>query len=415
MSTTTSAINTALGCFHPTLRRWFLDAFQQPTAAQAKAWPTIARGKNTLLLAPTGSGKTLAAFLVAINRIMFETDVVEVDTTEQDSARVASTGVKTLYISPLKALGVDVERNLRTPLAAVRQAAQDEEVEHRVPAIGVRSGDTPAAERTRMQRYPPDILITTPESLYLMLTSRARQVLTTVETVIIDEIHSMVSTKRGAHLFVSLERLERLRRRACPDIGPIQRIGLSATQRPLDEVARLLGGADWDEQLEELVPRHVEIVEAGRKRALDITIEVPVEDMAALAARTSEAENSSIPSIWPAIHPRLVELIRGHRSTMIFVNSRRLAERLSTSINELAEEELAMAHHGSIAKDMRLQIEDRLKQGQLRAIVATSSLELGIDMGAVDLVIQIEAPPTIAAGIQRLAEPVIRWAPLPWA
>jgi len=391
-----------LSYFHPTLRRWFLDTFEKPTTAQEKSWPVIAEGKNTLLLAPTGSGKTLSAFLIAINRIMFDRDAnVE---TQEDAPR----GVKTLYISPLKALGVDVERNLRSPLAGVRVAALREEVPHHIPTVAVRSGDTPSNERTRISRDPPDILITTPESLYLMLTSRAREVLSTVDTIIIDEIHSMVATKRGMHLFLSLERLEAQRRVCNPDAKPIQRIGLSATQRPLDEVARLLGGSEVDFTKPNAIPkpRHVEIVEAGRKRKLDLTIEVPVEDMAELAAQTppsgATSSGPSIPSIWPAIHPRLVELIREHRSTMIFVNSRRLAERLSASINELAEEEIAMAHHGSIAKDMRLLIEDRLKRGQLPAIVATSSLELGIDMGAVDLVIQIEAPPTIASGIQRI-------------
>jgi len=374
--------------FHPAIQTWFADAFAEPTAAQTQAWPSIENGANTLLLAPTGSGKTLAAFLVAINRIMFSA--------QQE-------GVRTLYISPLKALGVDVERNLRTPIAGIRSVAERDGVEHHVPSVGVRSGDTPASERYRLNRQPPDILITTPESLYLMLTSRARDALRSVDTVIIDEIHSMVATKRGAHLFVSLERLEQLRR----SDGALQRVGLSATQRPLEEVARLLGGADAGHDPDvPPVPRPVQIVEAGRGKQLELTIEVPVDDMRRLAEAEqkpeAEASTNPIPSIWPAIHPRLVELVRSHRSTMIFVNNRRLAERLSTAINELAEEELALAHHGSIAKETRLQIEDRLKRGQLPAIVATSSLELGIDMGAVDLVIQIEAPPSIASGIQRI-------------
>ena len=229
----TAATEPDLSFFHPTLRRWFLEAFEKPTTAQEKSWPVIAEGKNTLLLAPTGSGKTLSAFLVAINRIMFEPR-------EDDAPK----GVRTLYISPLKALGVDVERNLRSPLAGVRVTAMREGIEHRIPTVAVRSGDTPSAERTRITRDPPDILITTPESLYLMLTSRAREVLNTIDTVIIDEIHSMVATKRGAHLFLSLERLESLRRSCNPERKPAQRIGLSATQRPLEEVARLLGGAE---------------------------------------------------------------------------------------------------------------------------------------------------------------------------
>ncbi|MCA9209228.1 MAG: DEAD/DEAH box helicase, partial [Planctomycetales bacterium] len=310
------------------------------------------------------------------------------------------------YISPLKALGVDVERNLRAPLAGVRAVAQREGVPFHEPQVGVRSGDTPAAERTRLNRQPPEILITTPESLYLILTSRSRDILRDVDTVIVDEIHSLVATKRGTHLFLSLERLERLRREDDPQRRPLQRIGLSATQRPLDEVARLLGGAEADANPEQPVrPRPVEIVEAGRSKQIAVTIEVPVEDMTQLAQPVVTGSAAGAPqpaSIWPAIHPRLVELIRGHRSTMIFVNSRRLAERLAAAINELAEEELALAHHGSIAKDTRLVIEDRLKLGQLPAIVATSSMELGIDMGAVDLVVQIEAPPSIASGLQRI-------------
>jgi ATP-dependent Lhr-like helicase len=386
----------ALAHFHPALQTWFRETFSEPTKAQQRAWPLIENGANTLLLAPTGSGKTLAAFLVAINRIMFG---------ECSPANAA--GVRTLYISPLKALGVDVERNLRTPIAGVSAAAQREGVAFHLPTVGVRSGDTTAADRHRLNREPPDILITTPESLFLMLTSRARDMLASVETVIVDEIHSLVATKRGAHLFVSLERLEQLRRRDDSSRAPLQRIGLSATQRPLEEVARLLGGAEATAD-PNTVPasRRVEIVEAGRGKQLELTIEVPVEDMSRLAEVRQPPEGASttppVPSIWPAIHPRLVELIRTHRSTMIFTNSRRLAERLAAAINELAGEELALAHHGSIAKETRLSIEERLKSGNLAAIVATSSLELGIDMGAVDLVIQIEAPPSIAAGIQRI-------------
>jgi len=382
--------------FHPTLRRWFSEAFSAPTAAQTLAWPAIAGGHSTLLLAPTGSGKTLAAFLVAIDRIMFTPPPAKADQ-----------GVRVLYVSPLKALGVDVERNLRSPLAGVRVAAERDGITYHVPTVGVRSGDTPAAERHRLNRDPPEILITTPESLYLILTSRARDTLRTVQTVIIDEIHSLVGNKRGSHLFLSLERLEALRRSADKSRTPLQRIGLSATQRPLDEVARLLGGAEaTGDAGQPPVPRPVQIIEAGRRKQLDLTVEVPVEDMVRLAEPLfqsgSAAAGPTLPSIWPAIHPRLVELVRLHRSTMIFVNSRRLAERLAASLNELAGEELALAHHGSIAKDTRLQIEDRLKRGQLPAIVATSSLELGIDMGAVDLVIQIESPPSIASGIQRI-------------
>ncbi|MEM8680777.1 MAG: DEAD/DEAH box helicase, partial [Planctomycetota bacterium] len=367
------------------------------TPAQCQAWPPISSGENTLLLAPTGSGKTLAAFLVAINRIMFPAGSEAPD----------PPGIKTLYLSPLKALGVDVERNLRAPLAGVAAVAAREGFEFHLPTVGVRSGDTPANERARMTRQPPDILISTPESLYLMLTSRAREILRTVDTVIIDEIHSVVGTKRGSHLFLSLERLEDLRLSAEGPHQPLQRIGLSATQRPLEEVARLLGGAERAPEAQDTWrPRPVEIVQAGRTKTMQIQVEVPVEDMAKLGepelAAGPAAAGPTIPSIWPSIHPRLVELIRAHRSTMIFVNSRRLAERMSAAINEVADEEIALAHHGSIAKEQRLAVEDRLKRGSLPAIVATSSLELGIDMGAVDLVIQIESPPSIASAVQRI-------------
>jgi ATP-dependent Lhr-like helicase len=396
MATTDTSSSNVLRGFHPAVRQWFSGVFDGPTQAQTLAWPQIAQGANTLLLAPTGSGKTLAAFLVAIDRIMFG-----------DPTAQTSPGVRTLYISPLKALGVDVQRNLRSPLAGVRAVAEKETLEHHIPTIGVRSGDTPQADRYRMTREPPEILITTPESLFLMLTSRSREILSTVDTVIIDEIHSLVSSKRGTHLFLSLERLEKLRQQKTSPERPLQRIGLSATQRPLDEIARLLGGGvSSSNPNHPPKPRPVEIIEAGRRKTLELQIEVPVEDMARLSEPIDQtgpaAAAPAVPSIWPSIHPRLVELIRQHRSTMLFVNSRRLAERLAAAINELAEEEIAAAHHGSIARDARLSIEDRLKRGQLPAIVATSSLELGIDMGAVDLVIQIEAPPSIASGIQRI-------------
>ncbi|HEY6066955.1 MAG TPA: DEAD/DEAH box helicase, partial [Thermoanaerobaculia bacterium] len=337
---------------------------------------------------------TLAAFLAAIDRLMFSPEPPK-----KERCRV-------LYVSPLKALAVDVERNLRAPIAGIAAAAGRMAETFRVPVIGIRSGDTPSADRSRMARTPPDILITTPESLYLMLTSGARDVLRSVETVIVDEIHSVVASKRGAHLFLSLERLEALREGG----KPLQRIGLSATQRPLEEVGRLLAGGEpggrrgtgpWK-------PRPVEIVDAGNRKAFELTVEVPVEDMAKLGEivveeRSGPAAGAPVrTSIWPSIHPRLVELVRAHRSTMIFVNSRRLAERLASALNETAGEEIALAHHGSVAREKRLEIEDRLKQGTLPAIVATSSLELGIDMGAVDLVVQIEAPPSVASGMQRI-------------
>ena len=381
-----------LAAFQPAVRRWFEASFAAPTAAQMKGWPPIAEGRSTLLLAPTGSGKTLAAFLAAIDRLMFSPEPPK-----KERLRV-------LYVSPLKALAVDVERNLRAPLAGIAAAAGAAGEAFRVPTIAIRSGDTPAAERARMARTPPDILITTPESLYLLLTSSAREALRSVDTVIVDEIHSVVASKRGAHLFLSLERLEALR----PSVRPLQRVGLSATQRPLEEVGRLLGGGEPSGKRGDWRPRPVEIVDAGSRKAFEVTVEVPVEDMARLGEilETPPGGPAAGPparrSIWPSIHPRLVELIRAHRSTMIFANSRRLAERLAQAINETAGEEIALAHHGSIAREKRLEIEDRLKRGELPAIVATSSLELGIDMGAVDLVVQIEAPPSVASGMQRI-------------
>ncbi len=380
-----------LAGFHEPVRAWFQASFGGPTAAQRKGWPPILEGRSTLLLAPTGSGKTLAAFLAAIDRLMFSPEPPK-----KQRCRV-------LYISPLKALGADVERNLRAPIAGIDEAATREGVPHRVPAVAVRSGDTPASERARIGRAPPDILITTPESLYLLLTSSAREIVASVETVIVDEIHSLVATKRGAHLALSLERLEAVR---TDRSKPLQRIGLSATQRPLEEVARMLGGGEIQPG-GSVRPRPVEIISAGTKKAWELVVTVPVEDMSKLGqpARSPsgpEADGPRFASIWPSMHPRLVELIRAHRSTMIFANSRRLSERLAAAINDVAGEEIALAHHGSLAREKRQEIEERLKAGHLPAIIATSSLELGLDLGAVDLVVQIEAPPSVASGIQRI-------------
>ncbi len=374
------------------MQQWFRGSFAEPTAAQKKGWPSIQAGRSTLLLAPTGSGKTLAAFLAAIDRLMFSPEPPK-----KERCRI-------LYVSPLKALAVDVERNLRAPIAGIAATAAALGAAHRVPTLAIRSGDTPAPERARIVRAPPDILITTPESLYLLLTSQAREALASVETVIVDEIHAIAAGKRGAHLFLSLERLEELRGKA----RPLQRIGLSATQRPLEEIARLLGGGEIAGRRGAWTARPVEIVDAGSRKTLELSVEVPVEDMAKLGEEVDEIPSgpaSAGPtrrSIWPSIYPRLVELVRAHRSTMIFANSRRLAERLAGALNETAGEEIALAHHGSISREKRLEIEDRLKRGLLPAIVATSSLELGIDMGAVDLVVQIEAPPSIASGLQRI-------------
>lgn len=384
--------------FHPCTRAWFHDAFASPTRVQLESWPALYRGESALMLAPTGSGKTLAAFLAAIDGLVFS---------NADAGPESRSGVKVLYISPLKALGVDVDRNLRAPLAGISSVAAREGVPHREVQVAIRSGDTESRERARMLRNPPDVLITTPESLYLMLTSRAREILDGVQTVIIDEIHTMVSSKRGAHLFLSLERLERLVRESGVTDKPLQRIGLSATQRPLDEVARLLGGCEYDDVMSQPLAREVAIVDSSEKRPFELSICMPLGDQVDKAADefnvVGNAATSPVPaSIWPAIYPRLVALIREHHSTMVFVNSRRLAERLAAAVNETAEEDLARAHHGSMSKETRAEVEDLLKRGELRALVATSSMELGIDMGAVDLVVQVEAPPSIASGLQRI-------------
>ena len=368
-----------LSLFTPAAQSWFADALGEPTEVQARGWPEIAAGRNALLCAPTGSGKTLAAFLWFVDSIGRSPEPPE-------AARC-----RVLYISPLKALTVDVERNLRAPLRGIALAAQRSGETFREARAAVRSGDTTSVERRNLVRHPPDILITTPESLFLMLTSAARETLRSVTTVIVDEIHALAGTKRGAHLAVSLERLC-----ALTDTDP-QRIGLSATQRPLSEVARFLGGGD----------REVVIVDAGVRKPMELTIEVPVDDMSDLdrgAERTGDASTPHTPrrSIWPAVTPRLLELIRAHRSTIVFVNSRRLAERLSGQLNDLAGEDLVRAHHGSIAREQRTVVEEMLKEGRLPAIIATSSLELGIDMGAVDLVVQVGSPLTVASGLQRI-------------
>jgi ATP-dependent Lhr-like helicase len=400
-----------LAQFHPAVRAWFEASFPAPTRPQHQGWPAIARGDSTLILAPTGTGKTLAAFLWCINRLML---AAPPPPEEKRRCRV-------VYISPIKALAVDIERNLRAPLAGIAQAAQKLGAGFHEPAIAVRTGDTPAAERARFARHAADILITTPESLYLLLTSNARERLESVDTVIVDEIHALVPTKRGSHLALSLERLEHLCGRR------LQRIGLSATQRPLEEVARYLGGAEipvptqfatrgenspeplaeFESSATALAYRPVTIVDASEPKRLDLRVEVPVEDMARLGGADVPPGEQGAPasarsSIWSAIHPKLLELVRAHRSTLIFVNNRRLAERISGALNDLAGETLVRAHHGSVAVTQRKEIEDRLKLGALRGLVATSSLELGIDMGAIDLVVQIESPPSVASGMQRV-------------
>jgi ATP-dependent Lhr-like helicase len=383
-----------LAPFSAPVRAWFEGAFAAPTPAQFGGWLPIAAGRHTLIHAPTGSGKTLAAFLWCLDRLA--RDPSPRPTREKPGS------VRVLYVSPLKALAYDVERNLLAPLHGITLAAQRLGLEPPRISIASRTGDTPQEARRRLAKAPPDILVTTPESLYLLLTSAAREILRGVETVIIDEVHAVAGTKRGAHLALSLERLERLRPASAP---PLQRIGLSATQRPLETIARFLGGIGPG--------REVSVVDTGTRKLLDLQVVVPVEDMSRLGevlppegspARSGGPawRDDLRTSIWPAIHPRILELIRAHRSTIVFTNSRRLAERLAHRLNELAGKELVRAHHGSIAREQRLEIEEALKDGRLPALVATSSLELGIDMGAVDLVILVESPTSVASGLQRV-------------
>ncbi|WP_246158685.1 ATP-dependent helicase [Micromonospora palomenae] len=412
--------------FGAATREWFTAAFAAPTPAQTGAWRSVAAGRNALVVAPTGSGKTLAAFLWSLDRLAKEPPPAE-----------ARQRCRVLYVSPLKALAVDVERNLRAPLAGIRQAATRLGVAPPEITVGMRTGDTPADERRAFARTPPDILITTPESLFLLLTSAARDSLRGVETVIVDEVHAVAGTKRGAHLALSLERLDELL------AAPAQRIGLSATVRPIDACARFLGGA-----------RPVDVVQPASAKTIEVSVQVPVEAMTRLDEQEPPEDDLGGPgprraSIWPAVEERVFSLIRAHRSTIVFTNSRRSAERLCARLNELAADELAAAsapegtpetgseawggpvgplrtnrppaevmaqsgaavgappviaraHHGSVSREERKHIEEALKSGQLPAVVATSSLELGIDMGAVDLVVQIEAPPSVAAGLQRV-------------
>ncbi|HTW44763.1 MAG TPA: DEAD/DEAH box helicase [Acidobacteriaceae bacterium] len=414
--------DAALSLFRPVTATWFRAAFPRPTAPQRQGWPAIASGNNALILAPTGTGKTLTAFLWCLDRLMLRRDADQPE------------GCRVIYISPLKALAVDVERNLRVPLEGIAETARRRGTAFHTPQISVRTGDTPQRERQRFRRNPAEILITTPESLYLLLTSDSSTALRGVDTVILDEIHALVPTKRGAHLALSLERLQAITER------PLQRIGLSATQRPLEEVAHFLAGVEprrkagrivkadmRDARAEELAEferewtgdeeaeqrfRAVTIVNACEPKRLELRVEVPVEDMARVAQMEQPAGNADVKgerrtSIWSAIDARLVEIVLARESTLIFVNNRRTAERIAEALNELAAERgisgtLARAHHGSLAAAQRAEIEEQLKGGNIRALVATSSLELGIDMGAIDLVIQIEAPPSVASGMQRI-------------
>jgi ATP-dependent Lhr-like helicase len=366
-----------LSAFTPQVREWFGRAFAAPTPAQEQAWPAIATGEHTLISAPTGSGKTLAAFLWALDRM-----VAEPRGEAGDERSEAGERTRLVYVSPLKALSYDVEKNLRAPLRGIGADVK----------VAIRTGDTPQKDRRDMVRHPPDILITTPESLYLMLTSQAAKIFEGVEQVIVDEIHAVAQTKRGAHLALTLERL------AEAASNDVQRIGLSATQNPLEEVGRFLVGPK----------RNCTIVDTGVRKPLDLQIHVPVESMvepdsdAALDPFEGTGQEATRKSIWPAIYPKLLDLVKQHRSTLIFVNNRRGAERLALRLNELADERIARAHHGSLAREERLVVEDMLKAGELPCLVATSSLELGIDMGAVDLVLQVESPKSVTAGLQRI-------------
>ncbi|KNY06023.1 ATP-dependent helicase [Microbacterium sp. GCS4] len=416
--------------FTPATQDWFRGAFTAPTPAQAGAWEAISQGKHALVVAPTGSGKTLSAFLWAIDSVFREriaAGAVAGDKEKKAKKDAEASRTRILYISPLKALGVDVERNLRSPLIGIGQSARRLDMPAPAVTVGVRSGDTTSSDRRKLVSDPPDILITTPESLYLMLTSRAGETLRDVHTVIIDEVHAVAATKRGAHLAVSLERLDALRAAHGHD-EPAQRIGLSATVRPIDEVARFLGGA-----------APVEIVAPPASKTFELGVVVPMDDMtnpppppgaSTTTADEDAAEYTEVTgSVWPHVEEAIVDRILQNKSTIVFSNSRRLAERLTGRLNEIYSERigvplpdatvpasmmaqagatagadpvLAKAHHGSVSKEQRAQVEEELKSGVLRCVVATSSLELGIDMGAVDLVIQVEAPPSAASGLQRV-------------
>jgi len=425
-------VTTALDAFHPVTRTWFLDAFAAPTDVQARGWPLLRQGDNALLLAPTGSGKTLAAFLASLDRLAFDDDALDENRPK---------GIRVLYVSPLKALAVDIEKNLRAPLGGIEHTARRLGEPCWVPRVDVRTGDTTSQARQKQKRNPADILVTTPESLFLLLTSGAEENLKSVHTVILDEIHVLAGTKRGVHLALSLERLEAI----CD--APPQRIGLSATQRPLERIAHFLGGnritADDGDDVK-VEPRDVHIIDASAKPKLDLDLHCTVANMDRPPRPADIADWVALPTttqrprsaeerrkqktrpgqtasrresrvtgstgmqgggeggIWPSVYPVLLQEIRQHTSTLIFVNSRLACERIVQKLNDLAGEEIVLAHHGSVSHEKRAVVEERLKEGSIPGIVATSSLELGIDMGAIDRVILVESPGAASTGLQRV-------------
>ncbi|MFZ4622382.1 MAG: DEAD/DEAH box helicase, partial [Bacteroidota bacterium] len=435
--------------FHPVVRTWFTRSFGQPSPPQLQGWPSISERNNTLIVAPTGSGKTLAAFLWCINHLVeeniasFQFPAMGIEATKKKSKKLHSKsrvpaldsgvrrnderkGIRVLYVSPLKALNNDIHRNLEVPLNGILTEAESQGIPMEEIRSAVRTGDTTQTERARMLRNPPDILITTPESLFLMLSSeKSRALFHTVQYVIVDEIHSISNTKRGVHLSLSLERLEHLvahaRSENGTEVNSFVRIGLSATQRPLESVAQFLGGMEWKEH--RLTPRPVNIIDAGYKKNVDLKVICAARDFAEMP----------MDSIWSLIFPQLIQLIREHRTTLIFVNNRRLAERVAAKLNDILEGEedttnnyavpfyskkqfpiqqkapadrtsdiQVFAYHGSMSRTVREQLETDLKLGKLRVLITTSALELGIDIGTVDLVVQIQSPKGIARGLQRV-------------